>query len=167
MTQTITRAVLNALIEAAHDDVEAAHEAAVVLNADYWDCSDPEALSHTDIDDAVADYLDGCDGLPDSLAVTGYRRLRLSADEPDPDRILEDIYEGLDEEYNGGDDPSEPTKAVQAAAEAFAAIVRREYVPWNCEQFCVVTLNADEIKAIAREQWGDAAEGEGGKPNVE
>jgi hypothetical protein len=148
MTQTITRAVLNALIEAAHDDVEAAHEAAVVLNADFWDCGDPEALSHTDIDDAVADYLDGCNGLPDSLAVIGYRRMRLGVEEPDPDQILEDIYEGLDEEYNSGDDPSETTKAVRAAAEVFVAVVRREYVPWNCEQCCTVTLNAEEIAAI-------------------
>lgn len=152
---TITMERLNALCDAARGDIEAAHEAALFLNVDFWDCHDSaEVLRDRDIDEAVESYLDDCDGLPDSLHVTGYRRAALGPHDPDADSILEYIYEQLDDEYNGGDEPSEPTKAVLTAAEALVTAIRREYTPWNCEDVVCVTLNAAEIREIGK-CWDD------------
>lgn len=149
----VTYQQLEAWTAAARDDIEAAHDAANVLNVEFWDCEyDAEVLRDTCIEDAVESYADGLEA-PCDLTVRGYRRAVVpeNAWALDPDRLLENLYESLDEEYNSGDDPAEPTAPVVEAAKAFLAVVRREYVPWNCEDVVEVTLTRDEVAAIC--EW--------------
>lgn len=149
---TIANAGLNALVALAHDDIEAAHDAANFLNMDFWDCMESEVLTHTELNDALEDYL-GELNEPYEVTVTGYRRGALSENEwaLDPDRLIENVYEALDDEHNSGDNPSEPTPAVIEAAKQFLAVVRREYEPWNCEEAVRVIVSKDEVAQRLRE----------------
>lgn len=151
----------NTLAEAAHDDIEAAHEAANFLNVDFWDCMGCETLIHSDFDDALEAYLDECNGAASGVTVTGYRRAVVpeSAWALDHERLLEDLYERLDEDFNSGDEPSVPTGAVIEAAKQLLVIVRREYRPWNCDEAVRVIVSKDEVArriAVAK----DGADGE-------
>lgn len=148
---------LEALIDAGREDIEAAHDAANVLHADFWSASDDcESLSHTAMEDAIDDAIDSAHPeIPDSLEVFSWRRATLNLGRLDADRIVEDLYECLDENYNAGDDRSEPTVKVLEAARVFLAVVRSEYVPWNCDiTGNVVTLDASDIAKHIREAEG-------------
>jgi hypothetical protein len=144
--------------DAARDDVDAAHDAALALNMDLWDCDGSEDdLRHETPEEAIGDYLDQCapGDEPEQLDVAGYQRMTIkpNAWELDPGRLLENLYESLDDEYNSGEDPSEPTAAVKAAAQAFLDVVRREYVAYNCDQRVIVSLDAADVAAFVAEQW--------------
>lgn len=152
-------AELDRLIDSAKDDAEAAHDAANVLNVDFWGGPDDEAYSYTDLDEYVESFLDACHpAIPDSMEVIGARRMVMSACDLDAEQLAEDLYERLDEEYNGGDDPSEPPHAVFEAARAFIAVVRRNYVPWNCEEAVRVTLDAADVRRKIAEFWPEESQ---------
>lgn len=147
---------LLAKVEAERDALREGGDMEIEDEAMLWTCDDaPEGLSHSDPDECIEDYLDNyCDPpkwidgkwtplpreeqvkrLPERITVYGYKRAPLVADHIlDPDTILERIYEALDEEHNGGEEPTEPTTRVQEAAAALCAVIREEYVPWNCER---------------------------------
>ena len=152
---TITLPNLDLLLTLAHGDIEAAHEAALFLNVDFWGDQEDEQYTETDLDAYLEMALDRCAPIPESLKVTGYRRMRLEPGEPDPDAALERIYEDLDDEYNGGDDASEPSDAVKEAAASLCDLIRREYVPWNCEPAVTITLDAADIQRKLAEFWPD------------
>ena len=105
----------------------------VFEGADFYDCSDPEQLQHTDPADAIQAALDYMDADPETLEVTAYRRV--AVDVPDlAERVLEDALERLDEMLGDpGGDPCEPTPAMLEAARTFAAAIAADYTPWQCE----------------------------------
>lgn len=93
------------------------------------------------------------------LTVYGYTRRKLDANEPDPAAVLERVIEDLDDEYGGGDDPTDITAAMQDAAAAFVAVIRAEYQVWQCEQTHSAQVN---IEAWVREHRPDWLESPGG-----
>jgi hypothetical protein len=131
---TITLTEMERLLDAAHDDAEAAYALAPFLNMVAWGDEDEETLINAEVDEAIESRLDACLPSIQSLTVWGFRRPRLGPNEPDPDMVLERIYEDLDDEYNGSGEPTDPSPAVVEAARALCDLIRRTYVPWNCEQ---------------------------------
>jgi len=111
----------------------------------FWAIEDEEELAHTDLDDAVSEYLDGFmspkmtqddwDAIPETVEVLGYKRMDpLSAGSVDHYGPLDHLLESLDEEYgdpNG--DPTKRTPAMEAAAKEFLEKVLAEYEVWACE----------------------------------
>jgi len=133
---------------------------------DLYSCNDAaETLSDSEPDEAIESYFNGrlsarCDVLVtlkeafgDAITVYGYTRRRLDAGYPDPATILERVLEDLDEEYGGGDDPSEITPAMTAAVEAFVAVIRSEYVVWQCEQIHRAVVNIEAWVREYRPDW--------------
>lgn len=102
-------------------------------NADFYDCSDPEQLSHSDPSEAIEYALDLMDADPETIEVTAYKRIEV--DIPDlAERVLEDAIERLDEMLGDpGGDPFEPTVGMKVAALSFAQYIAAEYQPWQCE----------------------------------
>lgn len=104
----------------------------------YWDC-DPkkERLSSGSIDEAVLAWADQFDGpLPETVNVYGYARMEIDASQLAA-RVLDDVLDRLDQEHSDPEVITKPTKAtdaMRAAGLAFADVIRREYVPWMCEQ---------------------------------
>lgn len=104
------------------------------MDYDYYDCDgDREILSNTDVDEAVADFLDRNEPKlwPDAVEVYGWSRMKY---EFDADRILERALEDADEEHGNPDESTEPTPAMIAAARAFCEAMDREYTVWACER---------------------------------
>ena len=97
---------------------------------------DAETLTATTPEEAVKDYLDEAGTGLAVLNVYGYRRRGLDEIEPalNPEHIVEEILEALDEEYSGGDESSEATPAMLKAAEALVAAIRADYKVWQCER---------------------------------
>jgi hypothetical protein len=149
-----------------------------VVPIDFWTCDDsPETLTHDDDDEAIEDWLDRfCDppkfvdgkwvplsreeqvkNFPERVTLYGYKRIKLDADYIlNPDVILERIYEALDEEHNCGDEPTQPTDRVIAAAEVLCRAIREEYVPFNCEQATTREIVVAEWLAAHPEFLADA-----------
>lgn len=131
------------------------------LAADLYDCYDEsEELRHRYVEDAVEDRLDQTEQRSGVLKVYGFKRLTLSEHDArvNADWVLETMIDNLDDEYGGGDAPTEPTPAMCAAAEAFAAVFHKEYVPWRCE---LVTEADVDVLSFIEEQRPDWLDGEG------
>lgn len=101
----------------------------------YYGFEDSERL-YQDPDElleAVLEYCDDITSVSKTAVVYEYVRAR---PEPDVDRILEDIYERLDEEYGDpeGDytDIGKLPEEVVCAARLLANAVRRNYRSWLC-----------------------------------
>ena len=124
---------------------------------DFYTCySDAETLHCTQLDEAVEEYIDEgdlCDGV---VVVFQHKRRVLLPDEwaLNPDEILSETLQRLDEEYGGGDDEVSPTLAMLEAARALADVIRREYEPWQCE-LLAETITVDVAKWIKenRPDW--------------
>lgn len=104
----------------------------------FWGLDGDEKLHHEDLDECIEGIL-GEGSMTGVLEVVGYRRAEVLW--PEPADVLARLLEGLDEEYGAEGEPTEPTAAMLAAAEAFVAVVRAEYVPWACE--AVLTVQVD------------------------
>ena len=100
---------------------------------------------HESIERALDDYL--VDALPKEVILKAYHRMPIDPEDVDPDGILENAIERLQEEYGGPDweDPV-PTKKMKEAAEAFAKVIAEEFSPWMCVDFLSVVLDEDDIK---------------------
>jgi hypothetical protein len=161
---TITLTEMERLLDAAHDDADAAYALAPFLNMDFWGGEDDETPINTEVDEAIESRLDAC--LPSiqsmtgflgvvTLIVWGYRRSKLGRGEPDSGMVLERIYEDLDDEYNGSGETTDPSPAVADAARALCDLIRRTYVPWNCEPVVTVTLDVADVRRKLAEFWPD------------
>ena len=81
----------------------------------FWDCKESEELTHTEIDEAIEDWLDSqhptpIDELPVTVEVTGYvRRAPNPHGYVDDGGILERLLEQLDEEYGSRANRPSPT----------------------------------------------------------
>lgn len=128
---------------------------------DFYDCDhDAEELTHKSIDEAICAHLDQADvaSWPTILKVYGWRRETYTFD---AERILADALEAADDEHaNPNGDGTEPTPAMIEAAEAFAAVLNREYEVWTCERVLdpIVRQNVAEWIIENERDWLDEPE---------
>ena|SRR3990167_4767121 len=101
-----------------------------------WGLDESERIHCTGFDEALeeardAHYETGDSG-PKTELILAWRRMKV--DVPSHD-VLEHVLEILEEEYGDpyGDYVPETTRTMTEAAEAFAAVIEREYKPWACE----------------------------------
>lgn len=128
------------------------------MKADFYDCCEyAEHLTHKTPEEAAIETLDimNLEDWTPEITVYGWRRMTYTFD---PERILADALEAADEEHSDPDgDGTEPTPAMIAAAEAFAAVLDREYVVWACECYHDLTVKVN-VAAVVRShapQWLD------------
>lgn len=80
--------------------------------------------------------------IPETLTMIGWCRMKA---ELPADLALEWAFNYLDQELADPDgDAPEPTPAMRAAAEAFCAVMVREYTPWACEEVCREVVDVKE-----------------------
>ena len=127
---------------------------------------DRETLTHSDPDEAIEAALDEwlspkCNVLEhlrsavgETLTIYGFTRRKLDKDEPclDGENILSDLLERIDEEY-GGEDPTEPTAGMKAAADILSQVLHREYEVWQCESTHKAVVNVDAWIRESRPDW--------------
>ena len=133
----------------------------------FWSCDEgAEELIHSDQEDAIESYLNqrldpGCDvlaRLPKEVTAFGFVRRPLSAHDPDPQDVLEDVLYRLDEEYGDPETRTDPeTPAMLEAAKAFCDVVRAEYSPWSCKKACSETINVEAWVREHRPDWLEPA----------
>jgi hypothetical protein len=135
-------------------------------SAVFYSCDEhAEALTHDDPDDAIDAYLDeelspeDDDPLAvvkakfgETLEVYAFKRRVMDHTDPDPERVLEDVLERLDEEY-GGEDATEPTEPMKAIAEAFCATIRAEYGVWQCDGCGSAKVNIETWVRENHPEW--------------
>jgi hypothetical protein len=130
---------------------------------DFWSCyPDSDQLYWTDPDEAIRECLANMGYLgneplqpkldagllPLTVKVYGWRRKETDIRDF---HVLDSLMDDLDEEYGGGDDPVEVTPAMEEAEKAFMAVMKKEYVPWQCERVHEETINVLEwIKGNAQ-----------------
>jgi len=115
---------------------------------DMWGEEGSEHL-YASLGEAIAEMLEQRHpDIPETLTMVGFRRMK---PELRPSEVLESVLEELDEEWADPDgiSPTKPTPAMIEAAEAFCAVILREYVPWACEE-CGVTETVN-VREWARE----------------
>jgi hypothetical protein len=99
----------------------------------YWGPPDEERYSHTELEEAIEAALDACDSLPATLELVAMRSRALSISDLEPELILEQALEYLDEEYGDPEgERTEPTEAMRQAAKALCEVVIRDYEVWTC-----------------------------------
>jgi len=105
--------------------------------AEMYDCCDNEDLTHECPDDAVEEYLDGSDAehWPDVLRVKAYDRTQITDKEKQriAGRILESLFDDLNDDYCG-DDRVDPTPAAETAARVFVDAVIADFHVWRCDR---------------------------------
>ena len=107
----------------------------------YWTCVEAEVLNHTEIEDALDEFLDDDpENHQLTVEVTGFAPMV-----PDVERIanhvLDDLLENiLDDEYGGPDGYTKSTDGMKEAAKAFVGAVLKEYNVYNCEEVCKKTV---------------------------
>lgn len=129
----------------------------------FWAWDDPECLTHEDIDDAIADYVENdwpWNKEENEVEFCGYVPCLLDeTPQHMAERMLRYVYENLDDEYGGDAPDSQPPASVVALAERVAEEVIRTYSVWQCEAVCLKAVNLREWIAKHRpellEEEGD------------
>lgn len=141
----------------------------------FWDCSDPEQLTHDNIEDAVEYFVDnflspGCDTEKvlredlGGLTVKGYTRAEVTDKFLDgmADHLAERFHEQIHEDEWGdpnGTHENITPEGMRLLEEKLRVVLReiRPYIqPWACEVTTEVKMDADELVAFCRElrpQW--------------
>jgi hypothetical protein len=132
-------------------------------DAIYWDCNDNECLTHSDINDAVEEYLDFflepkmtpeevLATLPETVEVTGYARREIDRKGLYPLSLL---LEHLDDEYGGNEaaEKTYPSAKMLEAEKAFLDVVLSEYQPYWCEPITKKIINTKEWIDEYRPDW--------------
>lgn len=111
--------------------------------AKFYDCESAEILTHESPYAAIDDWYGNVGrDCPDTVTVDGYAPLVVSVNTVGVERLLEEALERLDEELGNPDaEPTEPTEAMKKAADALAAVIVAEYVPWACEKVSSEVVN--------------------------
>lgn len=138
--------------------------------ADFYSCDEgDEELTHTDPEDATEQAFDAWLSpkvsplehlrtmVGETIKVYAFKRRVLDPLDPNANAIVERIYEDLDDEYGGGDSPSEPTKDVLLAAHRLAMAIRADYQVWQCEKVAEATFNVDAWVKECRPDWLEPA----------
>ncbi len=134
--------------------------------AKFYECGDPEVLSHEEPMEALEAYLD-----PDlnprmtaaevvaairqrPVAVMAYNPMKISEKQIESwaDNLLESLGETFSDEHGNPDDgPCDafPDDAEEVMRAAVASIIRRSHV-WGCEVVGKVTLSPDQIETAMR-----------------
>lgn len=144
------------------------------IEAKWWDCTDPEVLTHTDpvsaLEACVEHHLEpGRDAMDviremGSISVDAYReRLHTPGEISEAaERALDAATEALDDDEHGHPEGDQPMFTVEVLAKhlpAFEAAVRAllaEGRVWQCEVFQSVELSPDEtieILLTERPEW--------------
>lgn len=140
---------------------------------EFWTCDDgAESLSHTDLRDAVEEYVDGflspgCDTEAilrekvSPLTIYGYARAEVTdqrlADLAND--LADNLQERLDDGYDDWSDPNGNHQVITddgkaKLAEHFCTVLREHrglIVPWGCEVTKTVTVEGDELVRMVRE----------------
>jgi hypothetical protein len=137
----------------------------------YWDCSQPDVLSHSDFVEAVCAHVESwldttCDvealvreTFAEGLSVEGYERneVPLKWGHDTADSIVDRLAEELDEEFGDhlyGDHEVLPTKVRAELLVQLTAVldgIRPKLDVWQCEQTVTVKLSLEELIAALRE----------------
>jgi hypothetical protein len=126
---------------------------------EFWDCSeDSEILSYENENDAIEYYLD--DYLhalpiaewPEKITLYGFVRETLKLGN-EAARILEQLLEGLDEEYGNPEKATTETEGMKKAAEEFVQKVAAEYQVWSCKRVASEEINVMEWVKEHCPQW--------------
>lgn len=122
----------------------------------FWDACERERLTHSDIDEAIEEYLDqiASSEWPEIVTVKGYVRLAPSIEEYEGTRV-ESFLESLDEEYGDPDayHATPPSEAMKAAELVFIKAVLAEYEPWQCEPAITKEIDAMAWVREHRPEW--------------
>ncbi len=121
------------------------------LKVEMWGEKDDERIIHETAGDAIGYVLDDItEGEePDTLMICGFARQVLPDTVPDPDVILEDILEFLDDNYGDPEEGSDPTDDMNSAAQKLSDIVRAQYFVWQCDAVLEVEV---DVKAWMLEE---------------
>jgi hypothetical protein len=146
----------------------------VGIDAEFWDCGDPDTLTHTDpisaIEACVESHIDRASPVEDqiremgAIPVEAYRKRKHDpSDITDAvDRALDAAVEALDDEEHGhpeGDQPMFKLDILAKHRPAFEAAVLAllaEAKLWQCEVAHTVELTPDEtieILRVERPEW--------------
>lgn len=148
-------------------------------DAMFWDCSDPEQLTHDNIEDAVEYYIDGflspgCDVEKvlredlGGLTVNGYTRAEVTDKflDSQAEHLAEVFWEQIHEDEWGdpnGNHENITPEGRRLLKERLGQVLRevRPYIePWACEVTTKVVMDEDELVAFCRElrpEWFEAA----------
>lgn len=120
---------------------------------EFWSCEDPELLTHTEMDDAIEDFLGNvCDNpLSAEITVTGYVSMKAVVGHLD-NYALEGLLNSLDEIY-GGEDFSEATENMRVAAKTFVEAVLAEYTVTACKPVLDKKINVMDWVTEYEPQW--------------
>ena len=109
-----------------------------------------EQLTHSFLDDAVYEYLDGLDAEDvrrmieneETIDVTGWDRNMPSREEC---CFLKDLLENIDSDRDPyGNGTIKDMDAVKAAEQAFIDVLLANYEPWACERSVTISVNVDD-----------------------
>lgn len=149
-----------------------------VDDAVFWDCSDPEELTHDNIEDAVEYFVDGffepgCDVEKElramgGLTVKGYTRAEVTDKFLDSqaadlaDRFYEAIHEPEWGDPNGNHENITPEgrRLLEEKLRGVLREIRPHIEPWACEPTIERHMDEDELVAFCRElrpDWFEAA----------
>lgn len=135
---------------------------------EYWDCSDDnERLSHTCMHDAIEYHLDcilppATTEWPEAVEVYGYARMPISDGDKVSwrDRLLEQLYEMVDEEYGDWEKPHDgkiPSDVI-LAADNLVNTMLSNYTVFNCEKVCTETINVMDWVKEHNPEWLEKGE---------
>jgi hypothetical protein len=102
--------------------------------ADFWGVNDPETLVCTMPDEAIGDYLDECEPLPETVTLQAFARMKPGRS--DCGHPADDVLERLEENCGNPDTRKamEPTEGMKLAEVAFLEAILAEYKPYACEE---------------------------------
>jgi len=109
----------------------------------FWSCDqDQEILTCDSADEAIEQFLDGQEIMPETVTVYGFSRKPVDK-KLLTERILEISQEHLDEE-NGGENGHDINTEIENAAEEFAQVYIDNFESWQCEKNEEITFNTKE-----------------------
>ena len=126
---------------------------------------DAETLSHSTPEEAIEAALDQwlspkvsvlehlTSAVGDTITIYAFKRHALPVDEPDPERVLEDVLDRLDEENGDPDEATTPTVEMEQAAATFCDAIRRLYTVWQCEIAGEATVNVERFVREEFPEW--------------
>ena len=121
----------------------------------FWGDGEDEHLTHRTEDEAIEAILDAVDELPETITIVGFAPMIPSWEFITP---LSDLLESLDDDGFGGENVSEPTKAMEEAEAVFMAVVKAEYVAYSCEEVTRKEIDVGEWIKTHRPGWLKSAE---------